>query len=411
MSDLTPDQIAKLQQLGINVSEPHSNISKEIKEPPIFIPTIAKSEKRPLVSSSSTRLLPLLSISGLTLISFGGLVFFKSKSTPTLQPISAPVTHDISTNTEPTPTQVPKSIQHYLLTSQQSFTQALTAQAKTDQTNAVAYLNQAILEATEAIKLFPRDYRGYEQRGRIYQSLVESQPQVLPLAIADLTQATSLNPSSAEITRSLATLYARQGNVDNTINYLAQTVSLEPTKAQNFYDLAKLQQQTGRLPAALDTYNRLITIIADPIQKTQVETEKSAIERLLTQNKIPSTTLTSPTTIPTPSITLPDQPSLIQANSGTGLIIAAPETVKDISVKNLVDTNSLSGTATLPANQKSITIQNSKLLPSSQVYLTILSGGKNLSLQVLSKSKDSFVAGLDTPTTENISFKWWIISQ
>jgi hypothetical protein len=411
MSELTPDQISQLRELGINVSKPVTNISKEIKEPPIFTPITAKSEKRPTVSTQGTRLLPLLSISGLTLISFGGLVFFKNKSTPSLQPTPTPVTHDISTNSEPTPTQVPKSIQHYLLTSQQSFTQALTAQTKTDQTNAVAYLNQAILEATEAIKLFPGDYRGYEQRGRIYQSLVDSQPQVLSLAIADLTQATSLNPSSAEITRSLATLYARQGNVDNTINYLAQTVSLEPTKAQNFYDLARLQQQTGRLPAALDTYNRLITIIADPVQKTQVETEKSAIERLLTQNKTPSTTLSSPTVIPTPSISLPDQPSLIQANSGTGLIIAAPETAKDISVKNLVDTNSLSGTATLPANQKSISIQNSKLIPTSQVYLTILSGGKNLSLQVLSKSKDSFVAGLDTPTNEDITFKWWIISQ
>jgi len=407
--DLTPDQINQLQELGINVSEPHSNVSNEIKEPPIFTPTLAKSKKQANVSTQGTRLLTLISISGLTLISFGSLVLFKSKKNNQL-----PITNyqlPITISPSPTPTQVPKSIQHYLLTSQQLFTQALTAQTQTDQTQAVAYLNQSILAATEATKLFPHDYRGYEQRGRIYQSLVDSQPQVLPLAIADLTQATSLNPSSAEITRSLATLYARQGNVDNTINYLAQTVSLEPTKAQNFYDLARLQQQTGRLPAALDTYNRLITIIADPAQKTQVETEKSALERLLAQNKNPTTTQSSPTTIPTPSIVLPDQPSLIQANSGTGLIIAAPETAKDISVKNLVDTNSLSGTATLPANQKSITIQNSQLSATSQVYLTILKGGKNLSLQVLSKSKDSFVVGLDSPTNEKISFKWWIISQ
>ncbi|MBI2465311.1 hypothetical protein HYV64_04165 [Candidatus Shapirobacteria bacterium] len=400
MSELTPDQINQLQELGINVSKLYSSVSKEIKQPPIFTPSFDQSKKRPVVSTQTTRLLPLLSITGLTLISFGGLVFFKTKSTPQLQPVSA---------IKPTPTQVPKSIQHYLLTSQQLFTKALTAQSQTNQVKTVAYLNQSIIEATEAIKLFPRDYRGYEQRGRIYQSLVDSQPQVLSLAIADLTQATTLNPSSAEITRSLATLYARQGNVDNTINYLAQTVSLEPTKAQNFYDLARLQQQTGRLPAALDTYNRLITIIADPIQKTQVETEKSTIERLLTQNKTSSTFLSSPTIIPTPSIVLPDQPSLIQANTGAGLIIAAPETAKDISVKNLVDTNSFSGTATLPANQKSISIQNNLLSPTSQVYITTVKGGKNLSLQVLSKSKDSFIVGLDTPANEAISFKWWII--
>ena len=394
MIKITPDQQIKLQALGITTS--HSS----------------------LITNHS--FLPLLSISGLTLISFGGLVLFKTKST---QISPDPLITDHSSLITPSPTQVPKSIQHYLLTSQQYFTQALEQQntrcSSADNCSLITVnlLNQSISTATEAIKLFSTDPRGYEQRGRVYQSLIDSQPQVLALAIADLTQASNLNPNSAEITRSLATLYARQGNAQNTINYLARTVSLEPTKAQNFYDLARLQQQTGQLPAALDTYNRLITIISDPAQRTQIESEKSAIERLLSQspNAVradPRVRLSSPSISPLVTPKLPGvggEGSLIQANSGSGLIIAAPETAQDISVNNLVDTNSLSGTATLPAGQKSISITNNHLRTTSQVYLTITKGGKNLSLQVLSKSKDNFVVGLDTPTTEDIQFRWWII--
>lgn len=405
MSDLTPEQIRQLQELGIkvNTSIPITTLSKHIN-----YPLVSHPKPSPIV-----KFVPLLSISGLTLVSFGGLILFKGKSSPPVSPtITPPSTITNETNAEPTPTQVPKSIQHYLLASQQYFTQALSAQASLDNTTAVSALNQSLLIATEAIKMFPSDYRGYEQRGRIYQSLIDSQPQVLPLSIADLSQASKLNPSSAEITRSLASLYAKQGNVDNTINYLAQTVSLEPTKAQNFYDLARLQQQTGRLPAALDTYNRLITIISDPTQKIQVESEKSALEKLISQNKITSPSTISPTTSnPTPTIILSDTPALLQADSGTGLIIAAPETAKDISVKNLVDTNSLSGTSTLPANQASLVIQNNQLSPTSQVYLAVIKGGKNLSLQVLSKSTTSFTVGLDSPTSEPIEFRWWIINQ
>jgi hypothetical protein len=406
MSDLTPEQIQQLQELGIKVTTSIPTPTTSSRHP--IYPLVSHPKPSPIV-----KFVPLLSISGLTLVSFGGLILFKGKSSPTISPTSVtPPTLTNDTIVEPTPTQVPKSIQHYLLASQQYFTQALSAQTSSDNTTAVSALNQSLLSASEAIKLFPTDYRGYEQRGRIYQSLIDSQPQVLSLSIADLSQAAKLNPSSAEITRSLASLYARQGNVDNTINYLAQTVSLEPTKAQNFYDLARIQQQTGRLPAALDTYNRLITIISDPTQKTQVETEKQALEKLIVQNKITPPTNQSPTaTNPTPTITLSDSPALLQADSGTGLIIAAPETVKDISVKNLVDTNSLSGTSTLPSNQASIVIQNSQLTPTSQVYLAVIKGGKNLSLQVLSKSTTSFTVGLDTPTPEPIEFRWWVINQ
>jgi tetratricopeptide (TPR) repeat protein len=271
-------------------------------------------------------------------------------------------------------------------------------------------LNQAILAATDAIKDFPGDYRGYQQRATIYQALVESKPEFLPQALADLTQAQSLNPNSPEITRSLASLYALKGDSQNTIYFLAQTVSLEPTKAQNFYDLARLQQQAGLLPQALETYTNLLTIVTDPTQINQVKSEKTALENLLSQNpNVKTDPSIRPSLSPSnPTITI-DAPTL-QASTSPGLIIAAPESQKDISVSNLTDSNSLSGTATLPANQKEINLKNTQLTSSSQVYLTITQGGKNQTLQVLGKSADSFTIGLDSPISENIVFKWWIIN-
>lgn len=387
--NLTPDQLNQIKSLGIQV----------------------KSRK-------PTSILPLLSISGLTFLSFGGLILLKSKSTPTIS--TSFEIRDLPSDILPTPTQVPKSIQHYLLTSQQFFTQALQQQnskcAPPDNCSQITVnlINQSIISASTAIKTFPSDSRAYEQRGRIYISLLDSQPQLISTAIADLSQASILNPNSAEITRTLAALFARKGDVNNTLAYLTKTITIDPTNAQNFYDLAHLQQQIGQLPAALDTYNRLLTIVADPSQKAEVVTEKSALEKLISQS--PGKILNSPTPFISPQFPSEDGESpLLQASlpavvGSTGLIIAAPATPKDISVTNLSTSNSLSGTSTLPANIQKVSITNSNLTPISQVYLTITKGGKNLVLQVLGKSQDSFIVGLDSATNEDIEFKWWIIN-
>jgi hypothetical protein len=76
----------------------------------------------------------------------------------------------------------------------------------------------------------------------------------------------------------------------------------------------------------------------------------------------------------------------------------------------ITDSNALSGNATLLANQKEIVISNNQLSSSSQVYVSIISGGKNQNLQVLSKSNDSFTIGLTKSINEDIQFKWWIIN-
>ena len=383
-SKLSPDQIEKLRQLGIC--------------PPLELTTKPKRS-----------IIPLLSISGLTLISFSGLILFKTKNTnpPTIHSPNQP------SNVSPSPTQVPKSIQHYLLTSQQYFSQALQAQSSKSST--VELLNNSILAATEAIKEFPQDSRGYYQRAKIYQSLVDSKPEFLNQAIADLSTAQKLDSNSYDITHDLASLFAKKGDAQNTIAYLNQTISLDPTKAQNFYDLAKIQQQAGFLPQALETYNRLMPLISDPQQLAQVKAEKTTLEKLIAQNPNvqanPNVRVDPRVDPPSPTISF-DSPT-IQATditNNTGLIIAAPETAQKIEVSNQTDSNSLSGSGTILANQKEITISNSKLQSSSQVYVTLTKGGKNKTLKVLSKSKDSFVVGFDQALSEDVEFKWWIIN-
>ena len=429
MPQLTPQQIKQLQQLGLNPDLKQSSLTEKPKTKLLNSHNNTNSQFQQnltltglsnpnsnnsnnlnsnLDNKKSFPIFPLLSISGLTILSFSGLLLLKSKNTsdPNIQNNN---TSPLQNNQlSPSPTQVPKSIQHYLLASQQYFTQALQQQdGQSNQNQVVDLLNQSILSATEAIKEFPDDYRAFLQRGRIYQSLLQSQPQLSDQALSDLNQAQKLNPNSAEITRNLASLYAFKGDAQNTITYLQQTIILEPTKAQNFYDLAKIQQQSGLLSQAIDTYDQLISIVSDPQQQQQIKSEKSSLENLLSQNPdYQNSNNIKPQISPLP-LNL-DSPT-IQALADNNITIAAPEEINKVEVSNLTDSNALSGSSILPANQQQITINNSNLTPNSQVYLSITKGGKNQNLQVLSKTDSSFTIGLSQPISENIEFNWWII--
>jgi tetratricopeptide (TPR) repeat protein len=351
-----------------------------------------------------TNYIPLISISGITLLSFGGLILLKSQTTASINQTTSPSEETLPQSAKPT--QVPKSIQHYLLTSQQFFTKALEI---IDQNQKIDYVNKSIIAATDAIKEFPKDYRGYHQRGRIYQSLIDSKPELLSQAISDLSIAFKLNENSAEVSRDLATLYAKKGDAQNTIIYLSQTINLEPTKAQNFYDLAKIQQQAGYFSDALNTYTNLLTLVNDPAQKQQIETEKQSLENIISQNpntpkqKLPSTIQDLKPNLDAPTIQATD------ILSDKGLIIAAPEIGKKIEVANQTDSNSLSGSSILSAGQTNISIDNSQIDETTQIYVTSTKGGKDKNLKITSKSKGTFTVGINSPSSEDIEFKWWII--
>jgi tetratricopeptide (TPR) repeat protein len=365
-----------------------------------------ETNKTPPPSTPKPNFVPLISISGITILSFGGLMLLKSNNTASLSPIpEAPIDQQ-----QLAPTQVPKSIQHYLLASQQNFTQALNI---TDETQKIELINQSILAASDAIKEFPQDHRGFYQRARIYQSLSTNKIEFLDQAITDYNQANQLNPNSAEITRDLASAYAQKGDSTNTLNYLTQTINLEPTKAQNFYDLAKIQEQSGYINDAITTYNQLLTLVSDNNQKQQIQNEKATLEKIIQENPSLANQQYNSNL---PTISQTETPSLdspkIQATDFTAssLIVASPEETKTIEVKNQTNSNSLSGTNLLLSGQKEIFITNSQINNQSQIYVTAIQGGKNQNLQVLSKSDTGFTVGLDSPINEDIQFKWWIIN-
>ncbi len=387
------------------------------------------------VKINPTKFIPFLSISGITLSSLGGLILFKSKTDPTSTPVS-PIANPPATNNSdptstqgptPTPFQVPKSIQHYLLASQQIFAQALQTQQQSPtplasntetQQQVISLLNQSLSLVDQAISLYPSDFRPYYQKGKIYLSLVDPtltslspvHQQILSQAIQNFSLARQYNSTSSDVTRDLATAFARLGDTANTLQFLTLTLSLEPTNPQNYYDLAKIQQQTGQLDQALHTYSRLLPLLTDPNQKTQVEQEKSALSQLVGQNpSSPASPSPAPSISPPPQ-TDPQTPILeaLLPNSPS-LIIAAPPSTSNVTVSGLTESNSLSGEATIASNQTSLTITNSQLKPDSKVYLAPITK-TSLPPRLSSKTDTSFTISLDSPAPSDIKLKWWIVN-
>lgn len=358
------------------------------------------------IAKSKPNFLPLLAVFGATIFIGTSLYFFKSTQSKHTTGSVAYATPSVI------PTIVPTSrpVQNYLLASQQSFTQAVAKQ-KTDPQGTVELVNQAISQASSAITDYPSDFRAWQQRGQIYQSLIQTKPEYLSLAIADYKKASLLNPLSAELTKTLAGLYAKAGDATNTKTYLFQTLNLEPTKAQNFYDLAQIQQQTGDLQNALSTYQRLLNLLTDPEQINQVRSQAQALESLLSQApRQPQATGEGGTATPPLQLDASEQPSLLRAdNLADSVIIAAPSTDTPVTLTNQTTTNALAGEGTLLAGQTDLTIVNEHATSATPIYLTVVKGGKNQVFYLKAKQTGQFTAGLDQAIAEDITFNWWIL--
>jgi len=309
------------------------------------------------------------------------------------------------------------SIQQHLLSSQQYFSQALQAQGSGGSSQEVVdFLNKSIDEASQAVANFPDDFRSWQQRGKIYQSLISQSEQLteqdssfLKQAISDLDKSYQLNNDSVEVNRSLASMYARVGDANNTIRFLTEAIRIEPTKAQNFYDLAKIQSQSGQVAGALETYKQLIWLVSDNDQKEILEKEKIALEKILAENPDLSVD-TKIGIVPSPTGELERDGPVIKASTDNGVVIAAYEDREEMEVSGMTESNSMSGTAILANGQTEVEIENGNLSESSQVYVVAIRGGKNQVLRVTSKGETFFKVGLDLAIGEDIEFKWWIIN-
>ena len=306
------------------------------------------------------------------------------------------------------------SIQKYLLTSQQYLSQAVLNQEDGNNQETTDLLNKSLKEIDAAITNFPQDYRGFQQRGKIYQSLVSSSDPAteqdklyIGQAIADFLVAYKLNSEIAENCRDLAALYARLGDAKTTVFYLSQAIRIEPTRAQNFYDLAKIQSQGGDIVGALETYKQLLWLVSDSSQKSVIEKEKQTLEEILAQNPdVKKNRFLTPTT---PTAGLADGKKL-EANIASGVVIAVDTEANNLEVSGMTDSNALSGTGKLIAGEIDVEIKNSHVSDESLVYVTVVEGGKNQTLRVKSKSVSGFKVGLDVASNDDIEFKWWIVN-
>lgn len=393
--NLNDDQIGKLRNLGIEIG-----MGGVISSGDDF--KIKKNSNLKIVVGSVV----------FSMVGFGIVMLLKKDGTTKTTNIEIK-TPDNEVVARISPTQT--NIQKHLLASQQYYSQALQAQSVGNSQEVVQFLNKSLEEAGQAIVNFSDDFRGYQQRGKIYQSLVsasetlnEQDKQFLSQAINDLNMAYKLNTELAEISRDLANLYARAGDASKTIFYLSETIRIEPTKAQNFYDLARIQSQSGDIVSALETYKQLVWLVSDTNQKQIIEAEKQSLEKILAENP-GLKQKTRVDYIPTPTEGILRQGPKIEASRKSNVIIAAAEEKERLEVAGMTESNSYSGVAVLPANQSEIEINNNKLASNTQIYITIVKGGKNQVLRVKSKTDSSFRVGLDVPIAEDIEFKWWII--
>ena len=269
--NLNDDQIGKLRNLGIEIG-----MGGVISSGDDF--KIKKNSNLKIVVGSVV----------FSMVGFGIVMLLKKDGTTKTTNIEIK-TPDNEVVARISPTQT--NIQKHLLASQQYYSQALQAQSVGNSQEVVQFLNKSLEEAGQAIVNFSDDFRGYQQRGKIYQSLVsasetlnEQDKQFLSQAINDLNMAYKLNTELAEISRDLANLYARAGDASKTIFYLSETIRIEPTKAQNFYDLARIQSQSGDIVSALETYKQLVWLVSDTNQKQIIEAEKQSLEKILAEN-------------------------------------------------------------------------------------------------------------------------------
>lgn len=93
-----------------------------------------------------------------------------------------------------------------------------------------------------------------------------------------------------------------------------------------------------------------------------------------------------------------------------GKIIVGAESAQTLpQVGNVIETNAIAGSSSLPVNTDELTVINSSVKNESLIYVTPTSPTDNQVLYVKEKSEGQFVVGLSAPTKEEVKFNWWII--
>jgi len=359
--------------------------------------------------------LPILA--GLTI----GQIFSQTDSR-----IEKMVASPIQSSTASSSKQSLRAISDYLLTSQMFFSQAIelsqqtsleNQQSLTDANNqrVVELINEAISQATDAILHYPTNARGWYQRAKIYQAIEKYNEGSIQAAIGDMERTVYLEPENKDYLTTLSNLWLDQNDSKKAVFYLSQAAQANPTDAQLWFELAKLQTKEGLLAQAYKNYQRIIPLLVDADQKKLVKEEMAAIEGLLAQTEgIDFATSMVPTISPSTDLYLPDAPAKLEANNiAQQVVIADPESEQRFASKEQGEysSNALSGNGFISAGETEIEIANTNLNSNTQVYITATGNTQNEVLKIKSKGERSFTVSIANPIDSDLEFKWWLIPQ
>jgi tetratricopeptide (TPR) repeat protein len=146
------------------------------------------------------------------------------------------------------PSQLPKGIQIAPLKALNRYQQGLEAVANGD-------LLEAIANFDRAIKLDPRYFQAYIERGNVKDALLD-----LPGAIDDFTMAISIDPKSAPAYYNRATVLGKSGRRQLAIADYNMAILIDPQYAQAYVNRGNELDDLGDTKGAIDSYNKALAI-------------------------------------------------------------------------------------------------------------------------------------------------------
>ena len=337
-------------------------------------------------------------------------LFLKSTSSSSLRPYEQEIPTGQHQNQLASTTLLPNQlVSQYLLSSQALLSQAIESslQNKDSSKNeqVVKLINEAITQATQATIAAPQDARGYAQRGKIYKTIEKYLDNAPEAALKDYLHATRLDPYQLSYYEQIGVLYLKLDKSQQALENWQKAAYLNPTEAKVWHQLAKIQTSLGYLTQAKTNYQRILSLVLDGEQKEEIEKEITALNNLLSQtNQAPSSKNKGQE-----DLILPNQPPQLEAKITAQVILADPQE-KSESQDSALESNALSGTASLGPNEQVTEIQNTNINTNSEIYLAELNNPNNQILRVASKQEGSFKVEVPKSSEQEITFRYWIIN-
>ncbi|PIS15067.1 hypothetical protein COT63_01890 [Candidatus Shapirobacteria bacterium CG09_land_8_20_14_0_10_38_17] len=338
------------------------------------------------------------------------------------QPVITPLSKQRAQNQSPQTSPIAQNPSYYINTAQQFLVHAEERsqnqnQNETNKKEILVLVQSALDTINNGISIYPRDDRLFAQRAKIYQGIISFSPKAIEAAISDLEQARQLSPQNPVYPKTQSQLFAQKGDFQSAAYYTRIVYEIEPTNLENLANLGKIQVKAGQINNALQSYQKLLSLLPQENPQYQpLQEEIKALKTLLAKADTETNSTLQIVNENPPEIKEPSSIELLpqeQASLSQNLIIAAPKEENSQSQNSQIDLNAVAGEATLPANKEEIKIINNNIDNQKQIYIAPKGDIQNRILYVKTKNAESeekyFVVALNKPFNQDIQFTWWII--